>query len=575
MPGLYQVHFKGQGRRSNLLRRNYSFFLTEFLHSCLIISFMSHNHFHIFAGGLIGIALLFFGIFHSFPPRSSFSPVAFASSTHPLYWGAYIAGTTYGGSYGTAPWDTKTWDMFESHTGKKVSILHFGQAWYTSAYYPYGYTPFPTSLVDAVRSRGAIPMISWGSWDESLGPNQSDFSLKHIANGGSYTYKGKTFDAYVTAWAQAAKQWGHPLFVRFDHEMNGWWQFPWATAPNPSTHVVINGNTPADYVAAWRHVHDIFTKVGATNVTWVWCPNLSSANTVPLSSLYPGSQYVDWVCLDVYNKDPNTWASFDMLMRANTFTANHDSYAEITSLAPGKPLMLGEMASREAGDGGVKKAAWIADTFTKIQTSYPSIDAVVWFNWNSDGNQYVIESSALSQHAFVTAIGASAFATNVFGSTSVFPIPPLSGQIIPPPTIPPAPTPLPATPKPVATSTPKPTITPTPKPTPLPTPKPTVAPTPLATPMPVTTSVSITTPHVNAIVGMGSTVVIQASAPTTTLKVDFLVNNQVICSPTSSYVYHCSWKVPLVSSVTYTLLARATDRSGKVSTSTPVRIMAK
>jgi beta-mannanase len=47
--------------------------------------------------------------------------------------------------------------------------------------------------------------------------------------------------------------------------MNGTWS-PWA--------VGVNGNTAAHYVAAWRHVHRIFTKVGATNATWVWCPNV-------------------------------------------------------------------------------------------------------------------------------------------------------------------------------------------------------------------------------------------------------------------------------------------------------------
>ncbi len=34
----------------------------------------------------------------------------------------------------------------------------------------------------------------------------------------------------------------------------------------------VNGDQPGEFVAAWRHVHDIFTSVGATNATWVWCP---------------------------------------------------------------------------------------------------------------------------------------------------------------------------------------------------------------------------------------------------------------------------------------------------------------
>ena len=86
-------------------------------------------------------------------------------------------------------------------------------------------------------------------------------------------------------WATAAKAWGHPFFLRFDHEMNGNWQFPWAE--------LLNGNKPGDYVKAWRHVHDMFTSLGATNVSWVWCPNVSGGSTRPMAQLYPGDAYVD------------------------------------------------------------------------------------------------------------------------------------------------------------------------------------------------------------------------------------------------------------------------------------------
>src|SRR3712207_8531028 len=46
-----------------------------------------------------------------------------------------------------------------------------------------------------------------------------------------------------------------------------------------------NGNQPGEYVKAWRHVHDIFTAVGANNATWVWCPNTEyHASIKPLRS---------------------------------------------------------------------------------------------------------------------------------------------------------------------------------------------------------------------------------------------------------------------------------------------------
>ena len=58
--------------------------------------------------------------------------------------------------------------------------------------------------------------------------------------------------------------------------MNGNW-FPWSEG--------VNGNQAGEYVTAWRHVHDIFTAVGATNVTWVWCPNVDYSNSTSPASL--------------------------------------------------------------------------------------------------------------------------------------------------------------------------------------------------------------------------------------------------------------------------------------------------
>ena len=73
------------------------------------------------------------------------------------------------------------------------------------------------------------------------------------------------------------------------------------------------------YVPMWKHVHDIFAQNGATNVTWVWCPNVDSYSTRPFDSMYPGSDYVDWVCMDGYNYGTaqawSSWTSFSSLFR--------------------------------------------------------------------------------------------------------------------------------------------------------------------------------------------------------------------------------------------------------------------
>lgn len=349
-----------------------------------------------------------------------------ASSTARVYWGAFMGGSVYGSGYGDAPYDLRTWNLFESHAGKHVSILHFTQPWNNNG----NWQSFPTQEFNTIRQRGAIPLLSWGSWDACCGPNESAFALRNIANGAHSSYRGKTFDQYVTAWAKAAKNWGHPFFLRFDHEMNGWWQFPWATAPDPKTGVTINNNKPADYVAAWKHVHDIFTSVGTTNVTWVWSPNIESHLTTPIASVYPGSGYVDWTGLDGYNNSVSNWLTFSQIFSGSKTDGFLNSYVNITTLAPTKPLMLAEWASLEANDGGIKKAAWETDALTtQVLTNYTKIKAIVWYNapgLTRNSAPYQIESTLKAQTAFATAIASSYYATNSFGSLNTSPIPALS-----------------------------------------------------------------------------------------------------------------------------------------------------
>jgi beta-mannanase len=145
-----------------------------------------------------------------------------------------------------------------------------------------------------------------------------------------------------------------------------------------------------------------------------------------MASLYPGDAYVDWTCLDGYNKE-SVWLPFHSVYTGSGVNWIYNSYQEILTVAPTKPLMVGETASLEAGDGGAKKAAWIADALTtQLPINFPKIKAVLWFNWD-DGNPaytFPIESSPSAMQAFANAISSEYYAANNFANLNTSPIPP-------------------------------------------------------------------------------------------------------------------------------------------------------
>jgi beta-mannanase len=233
-------------------------------------------------------------------------------------------------------------------------------------------------ILDAIRTRGAMPIYTMMTEDYTQGANQPAYSDRTIANG--------AYDSYFRAWAAAAKSWGHTVYLRFDHEMNGNW-YAWGTQSGNA-----NGNSPADYAAMWRHVHDIFTSAGATNVKWIWCANVDYSGATPYSQDYPGDSYVDWVSMDGYN-----WGGTPGHAWQSLYSIFAQSYAEITSLTS-KPLMISETASEEAGGS---KASWITTSFlTTIPQSFPRIKGVLWFDSIDGTHDWRVNSSYTSLSAF-------------------------------------------------------------------------------------------------------------------------------------------------------------------------------
>lgn len=226
----------------------------------------------------------------------------------------------------------------------------------------YGWTDH-WALADATRQDirdGRIPLVNWEPFD---------VDFRQIVAG--------KYDDLITAQADEAKALNTRFFLDFAAEMNeeeGW-----------------GDHDPALYVAAWRHIHDIFVRRGAANAMWVWCPNnVDTPGQPDAMRYYPGDSYVDWVGADGYNwgtsKEGFDWETFSDVFGP--------IYRKIATT--GKPVMIGETASDEVGGD---KAAWITQIVPTLKSQFPAIKAVVWFDVDKE-RHWPINSSTKSLSAY-------------------------------------------------------------------------------------------------------------------------------------------------------------------------------
>ncbi len=233
--------------------------------------------------------------------------------------------------------------------------------------------------LEAVADAGAVSLLTWEPFDWTGRTPEQHFALSRVLAG--------DFDEYLTRTARTLRAFGEPVLLRFAHEMNGDW-YPWSEQRND--------NQAGDYIAVWRHIHDLFAELGVDDVTWVWSPNVEYPGSQPLAELFPGAEYVDAIALDGYN-----WGSTD------GYTTGWQSPAEVfdptleivRALAPGLPVMIGETGSTD--DGG-DKAAWIEDLFPWLVAR--DIDTLVWFHLDKE-TDWRIDSSPGTSEAFASGLG--------------------------------------------------------------------------------------------------------------------------------------------------------------------------
>ena len=223
---------------------------------------------------------------------------------------------------------------------------------------------FPATELNSIHSIGSIPIVTWEPWltdfDKEAMPGlpnpevRDKDGLKAIARG--------VYDIYIDRWATEAKLFNKLIFLRFAHEMNDPYRYPWGP----------QNNVPEDFIAAWKHVVDRFRAVGADNVIWIWSPHPAYKM---FDEYYPGEDYVDWIGVGTLNYGTvapwSQWWTFDEI-----FAKHYELLAKYN-----KPIIISEFGSLAVGGD---RAEWFNEALNDFPKRYPGVKSLVFFHCSSD-----------------------------------------------------------------------------------------------------------------------------------------------------------------------------------------------
>ncbi|WP_228779980.1 glycosyltransferase [Aquiflexum lacus] len=239
-----------------------------------------------------------------------------------------------------------------------------------SSYVSWGDEPASVDKWKKIISHGAIPMVTWEPWSNLFEAYTDIEDLRLNRKVFQYILDGY-FDDYIDQMAMNFRDLNSPVFLRFAHEMENP-MYSWSRS---------GGNTPEEFVAAWKYIHLRFERVGAHNVSWVWSP----WSTEGFESYFPYgndssiNQYVDWIGLTALN--------YGLASAQKTSKSFEEIYLPFKEQIEQKgfdlPVMLAEFGSTSYGEDGGK---WVSESVQDIQNQHPEIRSIVLFYSDLDKN---------------------------------------------------------------------------------------------------------------------------------------------------------------------------------------------
>jgi mannan endo-1,4-beta-mannosidase len=234
---------------------------------------------------------------------------------------------------------------FTGATGVRPNVVSYYSGWYE---------PFQTGFAQAAAEHHAVPLVQ-------IDP--TNISLAAIAAG--------HYDQYLTAYAKAVRAYRLAVVLSFGHEMNGDW-FSWG----------FKHASPTAFVAAWRHIVEIFRVAGARNVTWMWTVNsvYTKHDMIPdPAAWWPGSSYVNWVGIDGYFHQASS-------QFASVFGPTIIDVRELTK----DPILISETGARP----DTEQAAKIASLFAGVR-SYRLL-GFLWFDSVGNADYRIVDHASIA-----------------------------------------------------------------------------------------------------------------------------------------------------------------------------------
>jgi len=263
------------------------------------------------------------------------------------------------GIFNPARVDDGTTDMRKVASLQQQNQVHFD---IISMYLPWGDGPgnmVPKQVMDNIYRNHSTPMITWEPW-QNLFKNEAGQKDERVFN---HIIEGR-YDGYITLIAGQLRALNRPVFLRFAHEADNSF-YPWSAN---------GGNTPEDFKAAWRYVHDLFIAQGASNVIWVWNPWKPSAAT----AYFPGKAYVDWIGITGLN-----YGRYSAGGTSYSFKQLYTPFHRLKLSQLGIPVMIAEMGAAKDGQA---QAAWLRGGIKSIKNDFSEVKAIVLFNSAFDKN---------------------------------------------------------------------------------------------------------------------------------------------------------------------------------------------